>query len=212
MSEGDGSPGRWGAGTQRTAGRSRYAVVGTAGGVGVTTVTSLLFSALRDSGPSAPLLLDHTAGGLGLRLAGGDEAPADEVRAVDHRRLLHDLGPQARDAGVAALGDPDVVLVVVTAANPVGVRLAGEVLDGVRAAVGPDGLARTIVVLAGVDGRVRTGRGLAGLQASGARAVLQLAPDLALAAGGRIPSGRLSRRTQRFTTELVGALAPPALL
>ena len=223
MSDGDGSPERrWGAGTQRTVGRSRYAVVGTAGGVGVTTVTSLLFSALRDSGPSAPLLLDHTAGRLGLRLADGDgveadgleadgveadRVGADEVRAVDHRRLLHDLGPQ--DVGVAALSDSGVVLIVVTAANPVGVQLATEVLDGVRAAHGPDGLARTVVVLAGVSGRVRIGRGRAGLQASGARAVLQLAPDLALAAGGRVPSGRLSRRTQRFAAELAGAVAPP---
>ena len=87
-------------------------VAGTAGGVGTTTVTALLFAALSQDVLGAPQLHDHAAGELGLRLPEGDD-----VRLVHPGLVLHDSGAHAA-AAVERLADPHAVLVLVTAATP----------------------------------------------------------------------------------------------
>lgn len=181
--------------------RVRLLLAGTAGGVGTTTVTALLFAAAHDLGPAAPVLLDHTAGSLGHRLAGGDQ-----VRSIDDRRLLHDLGPNAATIGVAQIGDPGAVLIVVSAATPVGCQLAGETVQAVVLAHGTEALSRTALVVVSVFGRSSIARPLAGLASSGVHAVLQLRADPALALGGRIPAERLSRGSRQFGVQLLSAL------
>ncbi|WP_375425307.1 hypothetical protein [uncultured Friedmanniella sp.] len=181
----------------------RVLVAGTGGGVGTTTLTALLFARLRDRSGGAPRLLDHTGGSLGARLPDGDE-----VRLVDELVSLHDLGPLALAAGVPALADPAAVLVVVSAATPVGVELA----VAARTAVGdltPEALSRTVLVLVEVFGRHRLRRELRALTGGPQPAdVLVLREDPALAAGGRIRLSRLSPATLRSTAALLDAALP----
>ena len=185
-----------------TAAVRRLLVGGTAGGVGTTTITALVFTTVRDRTGAGPTLLDHTAGDLGARLADGDE-----VSRVDDRLELTDLGPRALDVGVAELADPAVVLTMVSAATPVGVGLAAAGVQSVQHAHGPAGLARTVVVLVGVHGRHRLARPLAPLVASAhLRGVVVVPPDLAIAAGGRIPSSRTRPGTRRALDDLVELL------
>jgi hypothetical protein len=177
----------------------RVLVAGTAGGVGTTTVTALLFSRLRDNSTGAPPLLDHTAGDLGARLPDGDE-----VRQLSEQLLLHDLGPHALDAGVAGLADPSTVLVLVSAATPVGCLLARGVVEAVHRSSGATNTARTVVLLSGAFGRHRIRRQVRGLATAAAPAGLVLLPaDPALAVGGRIPLTRLSRSTDRAVDVLL---------
>ncbi len=184
--------------------RHRVLLAGTAGGVGTTTVAALLFAAAREQGPTAPVLLDHTAGTLGQRLDGGDQVPA-----VDQHRALHDVGPLAAEVGVSALADPDTALVLVSAATPHGCRLAAETVEAIREAEIQDALIRTVLVVTGVFAVKPAARTLAELNGAGLRAVLQLASDPALAVGGRIVSGRLSRSSRQFGSQLLGVLPRP---
>ena len=177
----------------------RVLVAGTAGGVGTTTVTALLFSRMRDSSTGAPPLLDHTAGNLGARLPDGDEVPS-----LGEQLVLHDLGAHALDAGVAALGDPTTVLVLVSAATPVGCLLARGVVEAVHRSHGPTNTARTSVVLCGAFGRHRIRRQTRDLATAAAPAgLVLLSADPALAVGGPIPLSRLSRSTERSVDALV---------
>lgn len=179
----------------------RFLLAGTAGGVGTTTVTALLFAAIADRGPTAPVLLDHTAGSLGHRLA--DSAVVHQLENSD---VVHDLGPNAVSVGLAQLGDPAAVLIVVGAATPWGCRLAAETVQAIRSAHGPEALSRTVLSLVGVYGRTPIKHPLAGLASSGVRAVLSLPADPVLAVGELIPTGRLSRETQRFGDQLLRAV------
>jgi len=176
----------------------RLLLAGTAGGVGTTTVTALLFSKLYESG-AAPTLLDHTAGVLGARLPDGDQ-----VRQLSDQLLLQDMGPHARHAGVAELTDPNTLLVVVSADTAVGALLAREVVDAVYRTHGVTGIARTVVVLVGVFGRRRVRRRVSALLTAPAPAgVVALPADPALAVGGRIPLSRLSPSTSRSVEPLL---------
>ena len=179
----------------------RVVVAGTAGGVGATTLTSVLFHALVSSARPAPQLLDHTGGTLGTRLPDGAE-----VTQLDDRWQLHDLGPLAATAGVAALADPTCWLVVVGAATPRGCALAAQTLDAVAASSSGDGLGRTVLVLAAVAGRHRIAAEVAGLHRPGLRAVVLVPHDDALAAGGRIVASLLSRATGQAVRQLLAAL------
>lgn len=124
-------------------------VAGTAGGVGTTTVTALLFDALRQDSAGAPRLLDHSAGELGLRLSEGDDVPA--VTRVD---------------------DPRALLILATAATPLGCVAVDRVLEQV-------------------------------VQRHGGSLLPQ---DRSLAAGGRIPTIRLTTHTERAQRQLTGIL------
>lgn len=179
-------------------------VAGTAGGVGTTTVTALLFDAMSRLRHRAPQLADHTAGTLGARLPDGDEVPA-----VDAERTVADLGPLALTVGADRLVDPEVGLVLVSAATPVGCALAGRGLDAADRQ-GEQALGRTVVVLNEVFGRSRVRDSVRELAGRGPAAVVLLGRDAALAAGGRIPRSRLSRDTHRAVERLVAVLELPA--
>lgn len=173
-------------------------VAGTAGGVGVTTVTALLFAALSEDPAGAPLLLDHSAGELGLRLPSGDE-----VRQVNRRVALHDLGAHA-DVGVARLAERHTLLILVAPATPAGCAALDRLLSPHD---GQPRLQRILVVVAGVFGRHRITAQVRALgQRIGVRGVVQLPRDLALAAGGRIPIVQLRSRTIRASQQLASVL------
>lgn len=189
-------------------GLRRLLVAGTAGGVGTTTVAALLFAELREAG-DAPFLIDHTGGELGPRIPGGDE-----VAAVDHRFRLHDLGRNVA-AAAAELGDPGVILIMVTAATPLGRMLAAEQLraiDQTDPGPGPDdGRSRVVVVQVECFGRrsrrpvPQEGWSDAGTPIGG-QVLLRL--DDVLAAGGRIPYNRLARPTRQALRRLTAAVRP----
>jgi hypothetical protein len=185
-----------------TAGRTTMVqVAGTAGGVGTTTVAALIFAALSQDVLGAPQLYDHAAGELGLRLAEGDD-----VRLVNPGLGLHDCGAQAA-AAVERLADPQTVLVLVTAATPVGCKAADRVLDSVASLHGAGQLRRVLVTAVGVFGRHRIGAELRGLgDRVGTRSVILLPQDLSLAAGGRIPLIRLATHTVRGQRQLASVL------
>ncbi len=182
-----------------SAARTRQVLVaGTAGGVGTTTVTALLFNAWMGRA-GAPRLADHTAGTLGLRLAEGDEAGR-----LDDDTVLVDAGAHAFGLGRESQAD-DLRLVVVTAATPGGCDVAHRCL----AAIGPDVTARAVLVINGAYGRRRVSGPVRRLAAEHPRLLgLVVVPtDLALAAGGRIPLSRLSRATRRAVDEVAGLVS-----
>jgi hypothetical protein len=176
-------------------------VAGTAGGVGTTTVAALIFAALSQDVLGAPQLYDHAAGELGLRLPEGDD-----VRLVNPGLGLHDCGAQAA-AAVERLADPHAVLVLVTAATPLGCKAADRVLDAVVSLHGPGQLRGVLVAAVGVFGRHRISAQLRELgDRVGTRSVIFLPQDLSLAAGGRIPLVRLATHTVRGQRQLASVL------
>lgn len=173
-------------------------VAGTAGGVGTTTVAALVFAAMTADELGAPLLLDHAAGELGLRLPDGDD-----VRLLNDRLALHDLGPHAQ-VGVARLAERGNLLVLVAPATSVGCAAVDRLLEPMA---GQPRLQRLLVVLAGVFGRHRVGPRVAALgQRIGPRSVVVLPRDHALAAGGRIPTARLAPATVTAQQQLAEVL------
>lgn len=180
-------------------GLRRLLVAGTAGGIGTTTVAALLFAELREAG-DAPFLIDHTGGVLGPRIPGGDE-----VASLDHRFRLHDLGRNI-DAAVAELRDPGVMLIMVTAATPLGRTLAAEQLRRIPA---PAQIAVVQVECFGRRGRrpVPTAQVPTEQQTPILGQVL-LPLDDVLAAGGRIPYNRLARPTRQAIRRLIAVVRP----
>jgi hypothetical protein len=176
-------------------------VAGTAGGVGTSTVTALLFAACSQDVLGAPQLYDHATGELGLRLPEGDD-----VRLVNPGLGLHDCGAQA-GAALERLRDPRTVLVLVTAATPAGCAAAERVLDEVVSRHGTAQLRRVLVAAVGVFGRHRIGSQLRALgDRVGTRSVILVPQDLSLAAGGRIPLIRLATQTVRAQRQLASVL------
>jgi hypothetical protein len=176
-------------------------VAGTAGGVGTTTVTALLFAACSQDVLGAPQLSDHAAGELGLRLPEGDD-----VRLVNPGLGLHDCGAQA-SAALERLSDPQMVLVLVIAATPAGCAAAERLLDEVVSRHGTAQLRRVLVAAVGVFGRHRIGAQLRRLgDRVGTRSVILVPQDLSLAAGGRIPLIRLATHTVRAQRQLASVL------
>jgi MinD-like ATPase involved in chromosome partitioning or flagellar assembly len=185
----------------------RVVIAGTAGGVGTTTITALLFSAWTGRA-GAPRLADHTAGTLGLRLPAGDE-----VGRIDDGVVLIDAGASAFSAASENAAEEDVRLVLVTAATPLGRGLADRCLIGLRHELGPrtaaEALSRTVLTVVGTFGRRRIGSTVQALAARHPElaATMLLPHDLALAAGGRIPLSRLTRRTQHTIDELTSLVS-----
>jgi MinD-like ATPase involved in chromosome partitioning or flagellar assembly len=181
-------------------------VAGTAGGVGTTTITALLFSAWTGRA-GAPRLADHTAGTLGLRLPAGDE-----VGRLDDEVVLIDAGATAF-ASVIEAAEENVRLVLVTAATPLGCGLADRCLTGLRNELGARGsanaLSRTVLTVVGTFGRRRIDSTMQALSVRHPElaATMLLPHDLALAAGGRIPLSRLTRRTRQTIEELTGLVS-----
>lgn len=176
-------------------------VAGTAGGVGTTTVAALIFAALSQDVLGAPQLYDHAAGELGLRLPEGDD-----VRLVNPDLGLHDCGAHAA-AAVERLADSHTVVVLVTAATPIGCAAADRMLDAVVSLHGAGRLRGVLVAAVGVFGRHRIGGQLRELgERVGTRSVIFLPQDLSLAAGGRIPLVRLATHTVRGQRQLASVL------
>jgi MinD-like ATPase involved in chromosome partitioning or flagellar assembly len=165
-------------------------VAGTAGGVGTTTVAALIALVAPAVG-----LLDHTSGQLVAR-----GAPRDPL--ATSALVVHDLGAHALGRGAAALTAPDAIAVIVTAATPAGIADAAASLD----ALGPAARTANLVVVESfgrhdVSGAVRGVR-----QRFDGLAVVTLAQDRALAAGGAIAPERTSLRTRHAIEQLVAAL------
>lgn len=178
----------------------RVVVAGTSGGVGTTTVTALLFSAL--SGATSPGLVDHTGGDLGARLTGGDEA-----NEIDPTLTLHDLGAHADGALLDLLEQPEVFGIVVVAATPAGFASAARTLERIRARHGTSGIRRTFVAAVGVFGRHRTAAAVEALQNEFGRGIAVVVPqDPALAAGNRVPLNRVSPHSRMAQSQLAAVL------
>jgi hypothetical protein len=172
-------------------------VAGTSGGAGTTTVTALLFAAMSQDPAGAPRLRDHSAGELGLRLPDGDE-----VRSVNSALAIHDLGAHAV-AAVRQLADPRTVVVLVAPATPYGCAAVARVVEPVNGRE----LRRVLIAAVGVFGQHRIGPRLQELGGKvGTRSVILLPQDLALAAGGRIPTVRLATHTVRAQRQLESVL------
>lgn len=168
----------------------RIVVSSTAGGVGTTTLTALLFDLLstRDGVPS---LADHTSGNLGARLPRGDDADF-----IDSDLLLHDLGPHADGEGLDLLESPATLAVLVTANTPLGLLAVSGVLGAIRKRYGQAGLSRVTVVCTSTFGRPRTRSLVEAVHTTYGRGIILVIPhDRALSGPGRIATHRLHRRT-----------------
>ena len=187
--------------------RTLVVVAGTAGGVGATTVASLLFARLSadplsSASSGAPGLLDHSGGDLGLRLPEGDDSAS-----VDRNLAIHDLGPHALDEAVTMLGASGVFLVMVTPSTPSGLALAERALNQISDRHASSGVQHTLVVAVGVFGRHRIDAQCERIQNRfGRNSVVILPQDAALAPGGRVPLARLSAESRRATKQLVNLL------
>ncbi|MBX0300913.1 hypothetical protein K2F54_13100 [Cryobacterium sp. 1639] len=174
-----------------THGNLRIIVCGTAGGVGTTTLTAILFDQLSRLSPSVPAIADHSSGSVGARLPRGDDAAT-----IDTGLVLHDLGPHALGEGLDLLESPSIIAVIATANTPLGFAAADELLSAVRERYGQAGLARVTVVAMGTRGRFRTKRLTESLHLTYGRGIASvIRHDAALAGGGRIPVHRLAKRT-----------------
>lgn len=172
-------------------------VSGTAGGVGTTTITALIYDLLGSMPGGAPTLADHSSGQLGIRLPHGDSAPRIDNIGV------HDLGPHADGEGLDLVESVTTLAVIVTANTPLGLAGAERTLATIGARYGAAGLARVTVVAVGVFGPARTRRLIARLHTARGRGSLIVVPaDPALAGSGPIPLHQLNRRTLAAVAEL----------
>lgn len=171
-------------------------VAGTGGGVGTTTIAALLFESL--STDRSPVLLDHTDGDLGRRLPSGSD-----VGVVDESLQLHDLGAHATGPLLERLAQPLTFAVVAAPTTPAGFGAIRRLLTDVRDRHGSAGLAHTVVAAVGAFGSHPTRKASESLQNDFGWGSLVVIPrDPALAAGGRVPLGRLSRDTRRAQRQL----------
>ena len=181
----------------------RVVVAGTSGGVGVTTVTALLFEGMRSRPLGAPQLLDHAGGDVGDRLPSGDE-----VARIDPLVRLQDAGRHAARIGLDVLARPHDLLVVVAPRTPLGVADARALLAEVDARTGLQGRRRTVLALDAPFGPVRDADDLEALRSDfERRSVHAIPPDPALAVGGRIAMPRLARPARRAAHELAAHVA-----
>ncbi|MGL4340648.1 MAG: hypothetical protein ACRCSP_09565 [Rhodoglobus sp.] len=166
----------------------RIVVAGTSGGVGTTTVAAILSQRL------GARKLDHTGGELDARCGGGST-----VGSESHQ--VHDLGAHADGLGMHQLSRRGAIAVVVTAATPLGVQLAGNTLRNLAAHADPGH--GTILVMVEAFGRHSIAPAAQALRVQFPTTVMTLPQDRALAAGGRVPFERLSTATLRRSRELV---------
>lgn len=122
------------------------AVVGTAGGVGTTTVSALAFAGMRTHPQGAPMLYARPSARLLERV--GD----DEVAAISGDVAIWDAGVHSPESAAALLEAGGCVLAIAAPATPLGVADAARVLSTV-AQLGEDALGSVAVVLSQVNGR-----------------------------------------------------------
>ena len=103
--------------------------------------------------------------------------------------------------------DPRALLILVAPATPFGCAAADQVLERVVERHGGNQLRRVLVAAVGVFGRHRVVLPLDALRSRvGARSVVLLPQDCSLAAGGRIPTFRLTTHTERAQRQLTAIL------
>lgn len=121
------------------------AVVGTAGGVGTTTVAALAFAGLRHHPHGAPMLYARPSARLIDRV--GD----DEVPAINGAIAVWDAGVHTPESAAALLEAGGCVIAVAAPATPVGVADAARMLS-TFSELGEDALSGVAVVLSQVNG------------------------------------------------------------
>lgn len=162
------------------------AVVGTAGGVGTTTVAALAFAGLRQHPHGSPMLYARPSARLLDRV--GD----DEVPALNGDLAIWDAGPHTPESAAALLEAGGCAVAVAAPATPLGVADAATFLS-TASELGEDALAGIAVVLSQVNGpgpAVPT-------TAIPAPMLLRLPYDARLAAPGPVPAtANLAGRTR----------------
>jgi len=162
------------------------AVVGTAGGVGTTTVAALAFTGLRDHPQGAPMLYARPSVRLLERVGG------DEVATISGEVAIWDAGVHAPESAAALLEAGGCVLAVAAPATPMGVADAARMLTTV-AELGEDALGSVTVVLSAVNG---TGHAPS-TAAVPSTLLVRIPYDRGLASPAAIPPvARLSRRAR----------------
>lgn len=162
------------------------AVVGTAGGVGTTTVAALAFAGLRQHPHGAPMLYARPSARLIDRLG------SDEVPALNGDAAIWDAGVHTPESAAALLEAGGCSLAVTAPATPLGIADAARVLSTV-AELGEGALAAVAVVLSQVNGPGPT----APATAVPPSLLLRIPYDRALAQPMAIPPApRLGRRAR----------------
>ncbi|GAB2610733.1 hypothetical protein [Pseudactinotalea suaedae] len=162
------------------------AVVGTAGGVGTTTVAALAFAGMRQHPHGGPMLYARPSARLIDRV--GD----DSVPALNGDLAIWDAGVHSPESAAALLEAGSCVLAVAAPATPLGIADAARVLSTV-AELGEDALSGVAVVLSQVDGRGRP----VPSPAIPSPMLVRIPYDATLAAAGPVPPvGRLSGRAR----------------
>jgi MinD-like ATPase involved in chromosome partitioning or flagellar assembly len=163
-------------------------VAGTAGGVGTTTVASLIALVVR-----ASALADHSSGQLVARGAPVDPASPSGI-------AVHDLGAHAGGVGLESLAAASAIPVIVTSATAAGIADAATAL---RALVQLPGSRSPLLVVVETFGRNDVSAALRAARLEfGQTTIVVMQQDRALAPGGPITVERTSMRT-RHTIERV---------
>lgn len=162
------------------------AVVGTAGGVGTTTVAALAFNGMRQHPHGGPMLYARPS----ARLI--DRVGSDEVPTLNGDLAIWDAGQHSPESAAALLEAGGCALVVAAPATPIGVADAARVLSTV-AELGEDALTGVAVVLSQVNGR---GRPVPATSIP-SPLLVRIPHDRALASPGPIPPiGKLGSRAR----------------
>lgn len=171
----------------RATSKPRIVVAGTAGGVGTTTVATLI---ARHIGTLD--LLDHSGGGLAARGATEGWTPGGTHELLD-------LGAHALDS--EALHAPTAIPVVVTAATPAGIALATDLRRSFPSS------RPALMVCVEAFGRHDLGSARRMFRGEIGRGATTIIPqDRALSPGGPIPLSRISARTREEIARLVGRI------
>lgn len=166
------------------------AVVGTAGGVGTTTVAALAFAGLRQHPQGGPMLYSRPSARLLDRV--GD----DQVAALSGELAIWDAGLHTPEGAAALLEAGGCTLAVAAPATPLGVADAARFLS-TAAELGEDALAGIAVVLSAVNGRGPA----PSTSAIPSPMLVRIPYDRALAAPGRLPPvGAMRGRTRAAVT------------
>jgi hypothetical protein len=178
------------------------AVIGTAGGAGVSTVAALAYSLTRVDWQGGSLLLGRD--GARLLPVSGNSVPVVDPRIAGWDgpaalSVIWDAGVHTAPGAVDLLRSAGVTVVLVSPATPLGSADARRFLDRV-VSLDETLLPRLALVQNGVYGRHRGGRA-SDVTAS---VVLQWPYDRALARAGGAPVDphTLSRRSRRAATAL----------
>ena len=187
---------------QSARGRARTVVVaGTAGGVGTTTVTALVWDAVVRRG-GTPSASDHTEGALAARL------PVDASGAPPRDAVvtLHDLGAHATGPGDVFTA-PESSAVLVTPATPAGLEGIRRALSRITAHGEGEGPAATVVVVTEPFGRPRADEVVRAVTGEHPTvSVVRLPADPALAGSGALRPARLLPTTLRAAEAVVDRL------